>query len=904
MAKRGQKIDELYISLGLDIARLQLDFDTAGKTVSQAMARLQGQSSQIKLKMDVDLAKLEGVGTALDKLKVKHQAINQQLDIQRKKEEILAAVLRDAQKNSGVGSDAAHRAETNLLKQQKIVAQTEAEVRKLNAEMKALGGTITQTTAKAGGFGSAISMGLSKAREGISGLSGGFSTLSANAAAAMAVLSTGAGLFSLTKGAVESGENLYRLTKRLHASAAEAGQLSRTFQLAGMDVMTIVPLIARLDKQVEMVGEKGNSATRAMERFGISLLDSSGNLLPLNEQLEQLAKGYQYAMETGQEEAYTAEVLGARGAALIPLLEQYDELMQVAAGVKTTGLLNPEECHQTWLQWKSMQMELSQLQSALGSALLPLASELMPSVTDAFREMVQVVQTNKDTIRDAIEGWGAALKTVAEILVFIGEQLHAVSEHAKGTEWLWENHPLAGPIATIPFLSTPVLDGIYGDEYKAHLEEEKALREKAEAEKAAAMEAEKNRQAQDRAAAGAGKRTAAEKEAAKAAEDAAKANDQLTESLYELTHSDLENALHSLGKELQAMKEAGADPQLLDEYKLQKEAAIYGEFQRNVLDSVDSLHQSELEQQLLRIDREAEAYRKKGLDEERTARWVAESKARVMESFEEEVTSKIDALWQTELETRLADIEREKKAWIRKGLDEVRATQAAEEQKRRAVSDSVVDMLSNNRKYLMLYRKIMAGQTRGFNGGMAVYDLNASQEDRLARVREEFRKQMLMDAHIDPNERISLDELHSVQQLMNEAKNTMGLSLLQGGGMDGGIEKVTGVVGTAMESLAPQISQSFADAMNTAFAPLANGEVTLDSPRLNDALQAVQGTLEELRTVMAALAQQKPEPPDITVSIGTAVTPDNESMTWLADTVADKIAPVVEQAIGGDSNSY
>ena len=35
MAKRGQKIDELYISLGLDIARLQLDFDTAGKTISR-----------------------------------------------------------------------------------------------------------------------------------------------------------------------------------------------------------------------------------------------------------------------------------------------------------------------------------------------------------------------------------------------------------------------------------------------------------------------------------------------------------------------------------------------------------------------------------------------------------------------------------------------------------------------------------------------------------------------------------------------------------------------------------------------------------------------------------------------------------------------------------------------------
>ena len=105
MAKRGQQIDELYISLGLDIARLQLDFDTAGKTVSQAVARLGSKANQIKLKMDVDLAKLEGVGTELDKLKVKHQAINQQLDLQRKKEEILAAVLRDAQKTFGKDSE-------------------------------------------------------------------------------------------------------------------------------------------------------------------------------------------------------------------------------------------------------------------------------------------------------------------------------------------------------------------------------------------------------------------------------------------------------------------------------------------------------------------------------------------------------------------------------------------------------------------------------------------------------------------------------------------------------------------------------------------------------------------------------------------------------------------------------
>ena len=83
MAKSGQKIDELYISLGLDIDQLQLDFDTAGKTVVQTISRLNSENNHIKLKTEIDLVKLEGAGSELDKLKVKYEAINHQLDIRR-----------------------------------------------------------------------------------------------------------------------------------------------------------------------------------------------------------------------------------------------------------------------------------------------------------------------------------------------------------------------------------------------------------------------------------------------------------------------------------------------------------------------------------------------------------------------------------------------------------------------------------------------------------------------------------------------------------------------------------------------------------------------------------------------------------------------------------------------------
>ena len=867
MAKRGQQIDELYISLGLDIARLQLDFDTAGKTVSQAVARLGSKANQIKIKMDVDLAKLDGVGTELDKIKVKQQAINQQLDIQRKKEEILAAVLRDAQKTFGKDSDAAHRAETNLLKQQRIVAQTEAEVRKLDAEMKKLGGTITQTTTKAGSFGATVSASLAKAKGGVESLSRGFSLLSTKAAAAMAILSTGAGLFNLTKGAMQAGENFYRLTKRLHASAAEAGQLNRTFQLAGMDVMNVIPLIARLDKQVELAGESGNDTTKAMERFGISIQDQAGNLLPLNEQLAQLAKGYAYAIEMGQEEAYTAEVLGARGAALIPLLEQYDDLMQVAASVKTTGLLNPEESHKTWLQWKAMEMEMSQLKSAFGTALLPLASEIMPSVTDSFREMVQVIQDNKETIKDAVKGWGSALKTVAELLVFIGEQLHVISERAQANKWLIDNHPAASPLIAVPVVGGAILDQMYGDEYKAYLEEQKALQEKAKAEKEAAAEAEKNKRAQFENATAAKKRAEAEKKAAKATEEATKANKQLTDSLYDLTHTELEKSLHDITKEIEQLKEKGADVNLLDEYKVARQAKVYEDFQRNVLDSVNSLYRTELQNQLANIDREAQAYRKKGLDEVSAAEWAEKSKAKVMEQWENEVAQKINSVWKTELQNRLDDIEREKQAWIQKGLDEVQATKWAEKEKLDAKRNAALQVLQSQKEE---YKAYLQGGERGLADyykqahGFTMDDLRMTPEQLEGF--QQARKSML--DNLLPNFR-DPEVIAREQELM---KQNFRMSV---GGREYSYDEVMGSMNSELKGIRQQM-----DKLGS-------------TPVSQDGIGGSQG-------------QQVTDNRQVTVQVNieNAVTQDNEGMRLLADQVANRIKPAVEGALGGGDNSY
>ena len=847
MAKRGQKIDELYLDIGLNIAQLQLDFDTAGKTVSDSIARLNSKANNIHLKLDADLAKLDGVGTELDKIKVRHQAINRELDIQRQKEQILVAVLQSAKKNDGVDSASYRRAESNLLRQQRTVAQTEAEVRKLNARLK-------ESAVLSGTLGGRISAGMTAAQAGVRNLTSGFNVLSTKMAAVMAVAATGAGLFNITKDAMLAGENVYKLTQRLHVSAGEAAELGRMFQLADTDIKSIIPLIARLDKQVSAAGERGNDTSRALSRFGIALKDQQGNLLPLNEQLAQLAKGYKTASEAGMEEAYTAEVLGARGAALIPILEQYDDLMTISSRVKTTGLLDPEQAHETYLKWREMEMEAGQLKLALGAALLPAAEELMPEINDGFESLVETIRDNKDEIKDAVLGWGEALKTVAELAGFVGEQIHKVSEHAEANSWLVKNHPVASPLIAVPFLGGTVLDALYGDEYKQYQEQQKIAKEKAAAEEKARAEAEKNAKAQEQNAKAAQIRAAAEKDAAKTVSESAKATEQLTDSLYTLTHTDIQNSLHALGREAFQFFQKGADPHLIDEYRLAKEAKIYSDFQRDVVDKANALYKTDLQNKLDSIAREADAFRQKGLDEVQTQAWLSESKARVMEQWERDVASNIDSIWKTELENRLAEIEHEKDAWVQKGLDEVEATRWAEKQKLDAKRNAALEVLRSQKEELQVFKK--SGQV-----GLMQY----------LRKKNKFTAE---DLGLTP-------EL--LQQFQSGRK-------------------------WAMENLLPNFrleqredsSHIRVNGQEFSYSEMMAG--------LGQQAQIVQGGRQNIpssqNTTQSAPSMTDNRQIHIQVQIENAVTEDNEGMRMLADHVADRIRPAVENALGGDSNSY
>ena len=226
----------------------------------------------------------------------------------------------------------------------------------------------------------------------------------------MATAAAGAfGLASIIDGAVQAGDAVYKLSNRLNVTTAEAGQLSRVLKLTGGDVDSFSTAIMRLDKTLFSDSEAGEKARSTLNLFGVSLTDASGKILPLNEQLENLAKGYKLAKDAGVQQEFLMTTLGTRGLALAQTLEQYTEAAETAARVKSIGL-DAKEMHELALNMNVMQMEATQVQLAFTSALAPIAESVFPVIIDGLTESATYLAQNKTEIREVT---AAVIKFVA-----------------------------------------------------------------------------------------------------------------------------------------------------------------------------------------------------------------------------------------------------------------------------------------------------------------------------------------------------------------------------------------------------------------------------------------------------------------------------------------------------------
>lgn len=211
------------------------------------------------------------------------------------------------------------------------------------------------------------------------------------------IMAGGFGLTSMIEGSVKAGEAVYQLSQRYQITTKEASEMNRILKITGSDADTAAKTIMRLDKALSVNSNEGKKAQETLKLFGVSLTDANGKMLPINQQLEELAKGYKAAADAGYGQEYVMNTLGVRGLALISVLQNYNEAAEVASKVKGIGL-NPEEMHKASLQLKEMELQFGQLKLASGAAITPLVMELLPQLLPYLQESAVWINKNKNEI--------------------------------------------------------------------------------------------------------------------------------------------------------------------------------------------------------------------------------------------------------------------------------------------------------------------------------------------------------------------------------------------------------------------------------------------------------------------------------------------------------------------------
>jgi len=895
----GTEVDSLYLSLGLDVADLELGFQTAGQTVRQAISRLNSEAKQIQLQADIDVTKLETAGKYVDALKAKEKALTDELAIQQKKLDMLNRAYEANAFNYGGDHALTRGVDTKRLYQMRDIEQLKAQIAQANAE---LGKTAQAST---GAFGKLTSA-AQNAQGKITSTVGAISKLNGAITGIVAGVSAGAGIFALTDKAMNAGNDLYKLSSRLHTTTAEASKLSKVFRLSGVDIDSVVPIFARLDKQALAAAKTQNSLSLAMGEFGFSLTDTNGNLLSYEQQLSQLAGAYQKAVKGGREAEFVTNVLGAKGAALIPLLQDYATNMEIVSRIKGTGLLDPKEAHELYIEWQAMQMQAGQLTGAIGQALMPVAAELMPEITAGFAEFAQLIKDNKEGIKEfgsaagtAVGGLASTFVSLVSILGDVKKAIGEVGASSKDLEILkqlgYGDHVSRGK--TLGTIAGGIVGGMYGGVPGAAVggavganagetifagwanlftsSEEKAAAKKRleiiEEQKKAQEEWEKQRVTLTQNSVG---------EIVKLEEKGAKVREDLEANLANTTSEKLKEQLSAIKDKVDASieqggTEAAAWVKVADDIKkAMKDAAKEAKEANEALEkSIYKLSHSEYAGNLFDIENAAKDTLKKGADPALVAQEAELKKNKVIEQMANETAQYLDGIYADSLTQRLNQIEREKKAWIKKGLDEVTATRAAEQQKKDAVNDSVKNMFTSQKKYLDVYRRAMAGQID--TGGAGYLWQKGDTADRQKEAVRALRRAMMKEAGVDPWESTDMQEVLGFQKAMKSANN-WGLDMIRGG--TGGLDtsELTSVMATNNEQVTGIL-----------------GQINSEVPQVNANLQQILGAIQQ---------QDKTPPPinvnpTINVDLGGAYVFDNAMRKQLTDDITNDVARGVTSAV-------
>lgn len=886
-------IEELAITLGLDLTQFEKDYATASKEVQGAADKLTKETRMAKIRMDIDMSKFDGAGNSVAALQTKMKGLNDIISKQKGVVELTNKAYQESVKKYGDATAGSKRLEERLLKQQKALADLESQLRQTSKAQE------TASNVKWTKVGEAASRATDALGAGM---------------AAIAVISTKAAME-----AVES-ESLFEISFGSMADTARnwSQDLRKELGLNEYALRKQSAVLFTMFNSMSMGRDKAYELSTGLTKLAYDM--ASFYNIPVEQAFEKLKSGMIGEQEplralgvmvdeaTVKQYAWTLGI-AKNGAELNnqqKVLARYAAIMDqtaTAQGDMARTIDSPTN------QLRVLRAEVEQLEIELGQKLLPTLKSVLGSARDVTDGFNSLSTANQDLVLE---------------LVKVGAEIGTVNTLLSGMAWA-VGLPLPG------WAKLAVAIGIATGELGNYIKKQEELN----------------------------KRQATKEitgQAPKAGQDANLRYDPKTGNLQKevivhvggkddwssydrLDWADLVgDELAQAEKQIKDKESAEAAGMSVEDYtkKVETEAkaaeeaakeAVKAEQQKTAAtktaqEEIEKLRSTDLENELRAIDQKAEAYRNQKIDEQTIAEYVEAAKAKAYEKANgktvadaEKVVSELDNVWKTELQNKLDAIEKEKQAYIKKGIDEVEACKWAEKKKADTVRETALNAIRSQREYLEIVRNVF---NEGFgtvdmsmgDGGAKVFETLSGKTDA-EKIQIAGQKLVALERKklgIKPGDTFSPELIGQYETVMQWVKQnlvpgmeTLGMETGNSYNKGLGTVKIDFISGTEQQII--QVKEQVGT-LTDRFAQVGQDSSTKFFEPFKAQLNSLVGNIDVSANNAVATRSGNVITVSPTININNPQVNNDADTKKIADQVADIIEPAVLNAIGGNSNGY
>ena len=380
----------VFIELGLDLNQLESDFIAADKTIQQNLNRLNRERNLIELRAQVEIGGLDETTDAEQILEVRTRSLNQQMQIQRDRIQLVEAAHRQLVNSQGESATATQNMEARLQRERLMLQRLEQQLRQT---------TQAQENLNADGNGSENS--------GVSGLGdlvdGVLDKIPPQAKmAATAIAGIGTAVFAAGKASKELIEDWRELQKQayeLNMTVNDTENFLRHMRLAGGDIGDWEGLVRGVSDAL-VKGEIDDPEWMVFKKYGGNPFDAQGRLKDFQALTEEIKKMYQQAKAAGEEIEFLQMLGGESGVRDgIQYLERSPEADEDVEKIFDAGL-DPEELHRSERALNRLTEQVDEFNDALANLAAPATTEGMEVLFEVFKKGTEFLAEQNEELRE------------------------------------------------------------------------------------------------------------------------------------------------------------------------------------------------------------------------------------------------------------------------------------------------------------------------------------------------------------------------------------------------------------------------------------------------------------------------------------------------------------------------